>query len=73
MIPPEQPLKTRVARKEHRCSECGRRIPKGVRYWYQSESEANDFQDHREHTNCEDFKSEPHLPIMFNRDRKSKW
>jgi hypothetical protein len=61
------PLHIRTARKEHRCTLCGRRIPVGARYWYASG--IDDLEDRREHTNCEDFSREPHLPPLFNSDR----
>ena len=58
---------TSIARKkEHRCCECGRRIPIGARYW------ASEDGQWREHTNCEDFTTEPVLPAGFNRNRKAK-
>ena len=52
-----------ATRKAHRCSECGRRIPIGERYW------ASDCGRWREHTNCEDFKDQPELPAGYNQNR----
>lgn len=69
-------MKIQTARKDHRCTLCGRRIPKGARYWYSNET-TDDTEvfdnDRREHTNCTDFASEPHLPPLFNSNRSAAW
>ncbi|MBS1170127.1 MAG: hypothetical protein H6R01_1045 [Burkholderiaceae bacterium] len=65
----EGKLKSHIARKEHRCDECGRKIPAGARYWRRHTE--HDI-DHREHTNCADFEREPVLHPEFNTNRGLK-
>lgn len=66
-------MKIQAARKDHRCTLCGRRIPSGARYWYREFREGDAEEDHREHTNCADYEREPYLPPEFNRNRKATW
>lgn len=60
-------IQIKTAKKEHRCTICGRRIPAGARYW----GEYNEQTDRREHTNCLDYEAEPQLPEGFNKNRSS--
>lgn len=48
-------MKIHTSRKDHRCSECGRLIPAGTRYWRDFREDI----DLKSHTNCEDFKGQP--------------
>lgn len=52
-------------RKDHRCSECGRKIPIGSKYW------SNESGSIRQHTNCLLFEDQPLLPDGYNDDRSS--
>ncbi len=54
-------LGIQTARKRHRCDLCGRRIPKGARYFREVAEDQNTDYDRKEHTNCLDFESEPML------------
>ena len=57
-------METHIAtRKNHRCSECGKRIPIGARYFADCDGGI------REHTNCLDFENEDVLPIEYNSNR----
>jgi hypothetical protein len=51
-------LAIHVARKDHQCIVCGKKIPKGHRYWRDYEEGADDgaLLDLKEHTNCELYK-----------------
>ena len=55
-----------ATRKDHRCSECGRRIPIGAKYFSENGGES------REHTNCLLFEHEALLPSDYNQNRKLK-
>lgn len=57
-------METHIARKEHRCDECGRRIPIGSKYF-------SNVAENRQHTNCLLYKDEPMLKIEFNMNRKA--
>ena len=60
-------LKTHIAkRKDHRCTECGRRIPIKARYF------SDEGGDIRVHTNCLNFENEEILPDMYNFTRPKK-
>lgn len=57
-------MKIHVAKKkDHRCSECGRLIPIGHKYW------SNDTGEIRQHTNCLLYEDQPILPAGYNNDR----
>ena len=56
-----------IARKEHRCGLCGRKIPIGARYW----RDYGEREDRKEHTNCCDYEKEPELHPGFNQNRSS--
>ena len=58
-------LKLQVARKDHRCTNCGKRIPKGHKYWRQYD----DLTDRKEHTNCLEYKDEPEYPRFPRRTK----
>lgn len=47
-------------RKDHRCSECGRKIPIGSKYW------SNESGTIRQHTNYLLFEDQPLLPEHYN-------
>jgi len=46
-------MKLQRARKDHTCGACGKKIPKGDRYWndYDEQSESAD----KTHINCDDY------------------
>lgn len=57
-------METHIAtRKDHRCFECGKRIPIGARYFCEEGGGM------RTHTNCMDFEDEDVLPIGYNWNR----
>lgn len=56
-------LKIQTARKDHWCSLCRRRIPKGVRYFREQSDVQGAWDPEREHTNCEEFKDQPEKPL----------
>lgn len=49
-------MKIQVARKNHKCDLCEKKIPKGDRYWrhFVHPSDLDDI-DRKEHTNCENY------------------
>lgn len=55
-------LKNHIAKKDHECSECGRKIPAGHRYFRRHDDTDTGRAaflkagDHKEHTNCELYK-----------------
>jgi len=51
-------LRLQKARKDHKCYECGRRIPKGVKYWVKLPRSGMRVL-WKEHTNCVEFEHEP--------------
>jgi len=60
-------METHIAnRKDHRCDECGRKIPIGARYF------SKDGGDHREHSNCMDYEAQPLLEEFYNKNRSNK-
>lgn len=47
-------LKIHTAKKDHKCSLCGKKIPAGDRYWREhNEGTGNTATYYKEHTNCE--------------------
>lgn len=57
-----------TADKEHRCTECGRLIPVGHKYWKKFDPKKGI--DRREHTNCLDYREHELLNANFNKNRK---
>lgn len=53
-------LKFQKARKNHKCDLCGKKIPKGDKYWRRHEEDKiqHTISVHKEHTNCEIYKGE---------------
>jgi hypothetical protein len=47
------PLRCQVARKDHECTLCFQKIPKGHRYW----REYTETADRKEHMNCEEYRN----------------
>lgn len=49
-----------IASKEYICDLCGRKIPKGHRYWrdFKKDAEGDIVVDRKEHTNCEAYSRE---------------
>lgn len=46
-------MRLQTARKVHECTECGKAIPRGTRYWYSEGNPDTGFYSKKEHTNCE--------------------
>lgn len=58
------PMLLREARKDHVCTLCGRKIPKGSEYWRSAMSDEVDNLPRKEHKNCEDPKIKPKLTVV---------
>jgi hypothetical protein len=52
-------MNIQTARKDHKCDLCGKKIPEGARYWRDYQDDGYSIGDRKEHTNCEEFKSQP--------------
>ena len=61
-------LKIHTARKDYTCSECGRKIPIGVRYW--RDYEEDPYKNIKTHTNCLDFEDQPEFDERNDRGEK---
>jgi hypothetical protein len=46
-------MKIHTARKDHKCSLCGRKIPQGHKYWRDYQETDEGLIDNKQHTNCE--------------------
>lgn len=54
-------MKLVTAKKDHWCSLCLRKIPKGHRYWQREPDKGYDiFSNVKEHTNCIEYEREAH-------------
>lgn len=58
-------LAVQVAKKDHRCRTCGRRIPAGATYWRTLTGSL--LLDIKEHTNCEDYTHMDFIPLGLTR------
>jgi hypothetical protein len=58
-------MKIHTAKKNHRCNECGRLIPVGVRYWrdYKTDELGDCEKDAKSHTNCLDYREQPTVDL----------
>lgn len=47
-------MRIQKARKEHICELCGKKIPKGDKYWreYVEDEDGDVIKDEKQHTNC---------------------
>lgn len=58
-------LKVHKAQKDHICGMCGRKIPKGDKYYrdFEADSRGMILKDKKEHTSCVLY---DHLPVIDN-------
>lgn len=49
-------MKLVKAKKDHKCDQCGEKIPKGSRYWRNDHNNTEEFVDtEKAHINCDDY------------------